>query len=79
MGRFIDDCLDSRSLLNMAASTTYERANRQEKLDLVQAWCLANAPRTFQALGPDDQGFAVRRLNTQLGNLLVEREFDEDS
>lgn len=77
--RFIDDCLASRSLLDMASSPTYEKADGQDRLDLVQAWCLSNAPQTFHALRPDDRAFVVRRLKTQLDNLLVEREFDEES
>jgi len=73
---YIDDCLASRSLLEMASATTYESSDSQEKQDLVQDWCLRNARVGYEALSPDDRSFSVRRLKTQLDNLLNERAFD---
>jgi hypothetical protein len=62
----------------MASASSYESSSNQERLDLVQSWCLTNAPQGFQALSPDDRSFSVRRLKTQLDNLLIERDFESE-
>lgn len=74
---FIDSCLSARTLLDLAASHTYESSDKDEKKDLVETWCRSNAPQALKSLSPDDRSFAIRRIKTQLDNLLVERAFDD--
>ena len=73
---YVDKCIESRSLLGVAETGVYGRSNREEQLDLVRVWCQGNTPRSFASLNREDQSFAVRRIRTQLDNLLTERDFD---